>query len=362
MSLILYMKDCGYVEPILLTKKHNLLNDICNEHGIENYSFWYCDFMSGSPYTFFPLKIAKHVVKYTLYAIGRIVQHRVFKCGIDFNTIDIVHTNHNRIQIGAYISEKKKIPHVWHIREFGKEDYNVVFYKHNTIRYMNHHADCFIAISEAVKKSWISKGIEADKIETVYNGIEGGKVFPKKKRQDDKLKLVILGHVQPSKGQIQIVEAISLIPQEVCRHIQLDIIGEGYRDYYRKIDKLIKKKNLQNINFLGYCNNVSEKLSEYDVGIVCSRSEGFGRITVEYMRAGLYIIASDTGANPELILNSKIGTLYEYGNVENLAKCIEEIYVHKEKYIPEKPLCSLFGMEEYIRGVEEIYLKVHDGG
>lgn len=355
MSLILYMKENYDVEPVLLTKKHNALNDICEENGIENYSFWYCDFMSGSPYNFLPLKIMKHVVKYILYLGGSLSQGRVLKCGIDFETIDIIHTNHNRIQIGAYISKKKQIPHVWHIREFGKEDYNVIFYKTNTMSYMNSHADSFIAISDAVKSSWIGKGIRADKITTVYNGIEDKKIVPRKKKQDKKLKLVILGHIQPSKGQIQIVEALTLLEQRVRTNIQLDIIGEGYKDYLRKIRKIIKKYNLDNVNLLGYCNNVPDKLPEYDVGIVCSKAEGFGRVTVEYMRAGLYVIASDTGANPELILNNSIGKLYEYGNVRSLARCIEDIYINRNEYASRQPVSSLFRMEEYAGKVYEIY-------
>lgn len=358
-SLILYLKEYYSVEPILLTKKHNLLNDICNENGIENHSFWYCDFMSGSPYTFFPLKAAKHIIKYVLYVVGCVSQHRVFKCGIDFETIDIIHTNHNRLQLGGYISEKKKIPHVWHIREFGKEDYNVVFYKYNTPLYMNNHADFFIAISDAVKRSWIEKGIREDKITTIYNGIENRVIIPKKKQKDKKFRLVITGHVQPSKGQIQIVEAIALLPPEICANVQLDIIGEGYKDYLNKIKKVIRKNGLNNIRFLGYCDNVPEKLSEYDVGVVCSRAEGFGRITVEYMRAGLYVIASDTGANPELISNSSLGRLYEYGNVKELAECVEEIYLKKEKYCVGQARNSAFSMEEYAGKVYEIYRKLY---
>ena len=39
-ELIVSLKNAYGVEPVLLTKKHNELNDKCNMLGIENYSFW----------------------------------------------------------------------------------------------------------------------------------------------------------------------------------------------------------------------------------------------------------------------------------------------------------------------------------
>ena len=58
------------------------------------------------------------------------------------------------------------------------------------------------------------------------------------------------------------------------------------------------------------------------------KDEGFGRVTIEYMMAGLCVIASDTGANSELIEDGKSGLLYQYGNtcflVNAIRKCIDD--------------------------------------
>lgn len=355
MSLLLYLKEYHHVEPILLTKKYNKLNKICNDLKIENYSCWYCDFMSGSPYSCFLFKFMKHMVKFSLYIVGSLTQYRIDKCGIDFSTIDIVHTNLNRISAGAYLSSKFKIPHVWHIREFGKEDYNVLFYKPHTIKYMNENADVFITISDAVRKCWIQKGLDKHKLKTVYNGIETQKYIPKKTNNNNNLKLVIAGHIQPNKGQLQLVKAIALLPIEIRNCISVDIIGEGYWDYIYKIKKTIKKYSLYNIHLLGYCDNMSPKLSEYDVGIICSKSEAFGRITIEYIRAGLYVIASNTGANPELIQHKKLGILYEYGNIKSLAKCIEHIFYHKDVLHTDHSTNNIFTIEDYAENIYKIY-------
>ena len=60
-------------------------------------------------------------------------------------------------------------------------------------------------------------------------------------------------------------------------------------------------------------------LQRSDVGLMLSTNEAFGRVTVEYMMQNLAVIASDTGANPEIITNGETGLLYELGDVESLA-------------------------------------------
>ena len=58
---------------------------------------------------------------------------------------------------------------------------------------------------------------------------------------------------------------------------------------------------------------------------MCSKSEAFGRVTVEYMANKLITIASNTGASPEIIMKNT-GFLYKQGNYRNLANIIKKIY------------------------------------
>ena len=67
------------------------------------------------------------------------------------------------------------------------------------------------------------------------------------------------------------------------------------------------------------------------MGLTCSRSEGFGRVTAEYMHAGLAVIASDTGANPELVENGINGFLYRNGDVVDLSKRIAFFMDNREE-------------------------------
>jgi glycosyltransferase involved in cell wall biosynthesis len=46
---------------------------------------------------------------------------------------------------------------------------------------------------------------------------------------------------------------------------------------------------------------------------------------MEYLDAGLPVIASRVGGNPELVSDGQNGFLYEVGDVEALAECINKI-------------------------------------
>lgn len=327
LELMIALKSLYKIEPILLTKKKSPMNEKCDELGIENYSFWYRDIMAGSAYKNPLLNLIKQCVKYALYLYGGITMHFIGRSGLNFDEIDLIHTNLNRNDIGCYISKKYHIPHIWHLREHGVEDYRVSIYKPGVYRYMNSGADYFVAISKSVKNAWVKKGLQDDKIRVIYNGLSTSGYFDKKPNNSDKIKIVMTGHIQPAKGQEQLIKALGVLDKKYLNQIQVDLWGEAYSDYKAYLLRLMKQYDLEDIvNFCGYCDNVPQKLSEYDIGIVCSKAEGFGRVTVEYMLAGLAVIASDTGANPELIQDGVNGLLYSYGNENHMASQIEKCF------------------------------------
>jgi glycosyltransferase involved in cell wall biosynthesis len=68
-----------------------------------------------------------------------------------------------------------------------------------------------------------------------------------------------------------------------------------------------------------------------DVVLMCSRSEAFGRVTIEGMLAGKPVIGSRSGATPELIQDGVTGLIYEPRNYKQLAQKIEYLYANPEK-------------------------------
>ena len=263
-----------------------------------------------------------------MYWFGRICAVNELEKQLDIHKIDLIHSNSSREDLGALIANKYKIPLIWHIREFGDRDYSCYSYRKNYIDYMNQSACRFIAVSDAVRAHWIKKGIQREKINCVYNGISQRDIVIKSEDalicNNKQLRMALLGCISSTKGQAWAIEAIKKLADEKI-YISLDIIGDGAKAYIKKLKKKIYGYGLQDlIAFKGYLKNPGEQLYQYDIGLMCSKDEGFGRVTVEYMMAGLCVIASDTGANKELIEDGESGLIYQYGNTESLVNTIKK--------------------------------------
>lgn len=361
-DMIMALRDDHGVVPVVLTKKHNDFNKLCDEQGIENYSYWYRDIMSGSAYSNPILNVAKHIVKYLLYVRGGLTQRGILHCGIDWNEIDLIHSNHIRIDIGAYISRKTGIPHIWHIKELNQGHVKIRHYKPRCYRYISENADKFIAVTRQVKEYWSQAGVDAGKIEVIYEGVDTGKFLSREPRDDGRLKLVCVGRIEKSKGQMQILQALAKLPEEIRRNVALDLAGEPYPDYLRQLQAHIKQNGLEKqIKFLGYQSDIPQLLSHYDAGLLSSKGDAFGTVVAEYMAAGLLAIATYT----ELAEHMETGLRYEFGDIEKLAENIRFAYEHRDEaeriaergrdairahYSIEKNAAEVYGLYEKVLG------------
>lgn len=264
----------------------------------------------------------KRTYKYrTQNAVERIERN------IPLDEIDLIHTNSARNDIGCVLSKKKSIPHIMHIREFGVEFEDCEFLRDNYYKFINRGTTRFLTVSNAVRDSWIKKGLDSNKVKTVYNGIDGSDVNRASFINSDVLKMIVAGGVISAKGQHQIIEAMALLPESIKHKLYLDIYGWGTKKYIDDIlDRAKDLKLEKQIVYKGSVDSIHGLLSDYQIGFTCSKAEGFGRVTAEYMHAGLGVIVSDTGANKELIQHEKNGLVYKWNNYESLAEQIERFY------------------------------------
>lgn len=333
LELVTTLKNMYDITPIVATCDFGIINEKLTKDSIENVVIGHRPFMVGIGSTWWK-KLIKAILKpfiknYYLFKNKRAVLK--LESSVNFNEIDLVYTNVNRIDLGALLATKYSKPHIWHVREFGDIDYPLISYRDNYINFMNSHTTKFILISKTVQEAWVQKGLDNNKIKLVYNGVTKNISVPAVKTSE-KFKIVFTGSISETKQQIQLVEACINLPPSVKERIQVDFYGSGFKNYIKSLERKIQKNKLTNlINIKGYTENITEKLTEYDLGIICSRAEGFGRVTVEYMMAGLPVIASNTGANNELIINDINGYLYEYNNVQDLATKITCLVNDREK-------------------------------
>lgn len=290
------------------------------------------------PQNKFSLEFLKYGMNYCKAA--RIYQKRTdaavkkIERNIDMNAIDLIHTNSARNDIGCILSRKHQIPHVVHIREFGVEDFNCRFLRKNYCRFLNKGTDLFITVSDAVRTSWGKRGLDVSKAKVIYNGIRHLDILQTELedlRNSECLKLVATGGIYPTKGQYQIIEAMGLLPEDVKKRVTLDLYGWSNEEYIKELMTRVEQLNLNGqVTWKGVVKDVHQILSQYHVGLTCSKAEGFGRVTAEYMHAGLGVIVSDTGANMELIENGKTGLVYKLNDYSDLSQQILRFFTDRD--------------------------------
>jgi glycosyltransferase involved in cell wall biosynthesis len=234
--------------------------------------------------------------------------------------------------IAAFILRKK---HIWYIHEFGKEDhnFNFIFNEWLSCKLISILSNKVIVNSVAVKNKF-DKYISNKKMTILYSAVDinssekktyDNLIFNKNKP----LKVAIFGRVSKSKGQFEAIKAIKYLILEKKYHFTFNIIGGTNDEYALKLRKyIIDNKIEKHMEIINFVSNPIDYMKENDVCLNCSKQEAFGLITIESMKLGIPIIASNTGGNVELVENYKNGMLYSQGNYKSLAEKIEYLYLN----------------------------------
>lgn len=314
LQLVKELRDNHNVTPIVVClrdRQSHVLTDVYAKEGIE---------CIPVPLVKFKLVGNKSLVAKVLLAASFLLRNLYLFYALRGVKFDLVHSNSSVIDMGAYLALWRRVPHVWHLREFGYEDFRMqsVFGKRYE-RWIYKKCEVAIAISKAIEQKL--KPLFGTRIRLIYNGILPKDESLSASHTNPVTTFCITGRLEPNKNQMEVLKACLLLKHESKCHFRLLVVGAGGNTAYtEELKKYVADNGLQDeVMFMGYRTDVPEILSQCNVGLTASTNEAFGRITVEYMMQNLAVIASDTGANPEIIRDGDTGMLYPSGDARQLA-------------------------------------------
>lgn len=284
---------------------------------------------------------------------------------LKMNGIELIHINSQFAGIvGNKVAKNLNIPCVYHIREFLEEGFGVKFYKDKLLYDYVAKSNALIAISQSVKK-YYEHAFKRD-LYLVYNGLpvnENTYCEYRTRFLGDKINIAIIGRVTQAKGQLEIVKAVNeLIKKYHHDNICLHIIGyEGVDAYELELKKFVEEKKIEEyVVFHPFTSTPLDISQNCDIGVLCSKSEAFGRVTVEYMLASLFVIGSNTGGTLEIIEDNQTGLLYNLGDVQNLAEKIDWVIRNPQRANGmlkkgQERAVELYSIESTAKKVLEIY-------
>lgn len=177
-----------------------------------------------------------------------------------------------------------------------------------------------ITVSDAVKNAIAQREwIKSDRMVTIHNGLNPNKFKNSCRANKIKEELgispkdVIIGMVasfRPIKGQMYLVEAIKEVVAE-CRNIRVIIVGYNDTEYFEQVNDRVKELALDDhFIFTGARRDIPDLLSIFDIFVISSVNEGFSNAIIEAMAAGKPVVASNSGGNPESVMDELSGLLF----------------------------------------------------
>lgn len=277
--------------------------------------------------------------------------------------IQLIHTNTSVTNVGAFAALLSDVPHIWHIREFVREDLGCEFWDAELKKKLFSCTEKYIAISESIRQKYSQEyGIDMEKL---YNGIGIDRFIEDINEKDDNCNFLLAGDIIPEKGQFDAIKAMEVLLSSGERSSNLYLVGAGDYKYIWLLKQYVKKHNLQEaVHFLGYRESLKNLRKKCRFSLTASKMEALGRITVEAMLAGNIVVGADTGGTAEIIGDDlSRGYLYRQGDYKDLARVMalaldnadhnKTILDRAQKYAIEN-----FNPQKYILRMVEIYREV----
>ena len=234
----------------------------------------------------------------------------------------------------------------------------------------------FLVNSKSIKSYLVEKhGIPPDRITVILNGVDMVRFRSSTPTQKNEAKkrlgfdpgdpvVGIVANLKPVKGLSSFIRAAATVAVRFPR-ARFVIVGEGP-------DESILKKEAEELGidgavlFAGGSSDVLSILAGFDIGVLCSLSEGFSNSILEYMAVGIPVVATRTGGNTEQVLDGRTGYLVPPDEPralsEAVSKLIENEGLRNEIGGEARRYCEEhFSMDGMIRKTEEFYESILSG-
>ncbi|CAK6476273.1 D-inositol-3-phosphate glycosyltransferase [Peribacillus frigoritolerans] len=198
------------------------------------------------------------------------------------------------------------------------------FLSSKAIKYSLNNATMIRALNEEMRNMIIDAGILNNNISIVHNRVDIS-LFNKPKGNfeiGEKVKIISVGNFIKTKGHKIAFDALEKLKSKY--DIELTLVGGGPLKV--EYEEIIKEKN---INVVLYDRVPQEKIVELitdsDIYIHPSISEGMPRAILEAMAMRMPIIATSAGTTSGTIINDYNGLLIKPGNIEELSEMLEKM-------------------------------------
>lgn len=282
---------------------------------------------------------------------------------------DVIHAHTPRTAlVGRMAARRAGVPFVYHVHSPAGRD--------STRRWFNwinataewavvRGADRLIAVSPSLRDYMIDRGIPAERIVCVPNGVPHSMLTAERRRPTATWTLGAVALFRPRKGIETLLEALAMLRSRNV-NVRLRAVG-GFESnvYQAEVLSLAERLDVVDaIDWIGFTRNVNRELAKMHLLVLPSLfGEGLPMVVLEAMAAGLPVVASHVDGVPEAVIHRETGLLVEPGSVSQLARSIEEIVSGEVDYAKlsagaRERHAARFSDTTMAAGVAEVYRQV----
>jgi glycosyltransferase involved in cell wall biosynthesis len=231
-------------------------------------------------------------------------------------------------------------------------------------------ADCILVNADAIRENLIEQGYDRSKIVVIRNGItmekfreaRRGAVIREELGFPASARLVgVFSRLNRMKGIEYFLDAARVVAErfpDVC----FLVVGDGA--IKGELEEQARRLGLaQRIVFTGFRSDVPDLLMEAAISVLPSLSEGTSNTLLESMAAGIPVVATRVGGNPEVIEDGVSGLLVPPRDSTALAAVIGRLLEDEELALGLgqagiRRVAELFSIEGSIDQTEHLYQRL----
>lgn len=280
--------------------------------------------------------------------------------------ISLIHVNTiGRATLYAgLVGRWRRVPVLWHVRvrdPGGWKD-----------RVLARLATRIVVNSDAVARRF--SGCAAAKVRRIYNGIDLDRFTPGPPAVNLRLALGLqpgvpvvgsIGRFVAYKGYHHLLEAAGLVRERIPE-ARWVLVGDG--ELRGALEGQCRALGLEGIvRFAGWQERIAEHLALFDLFVLPSLGEHFGRVLLEAMAMAKAVVATNAGGVPEIVRDGETGVLVPPADPAAMAAAVvsllqDPVAVARMGAAGRQRVAAEFSLSRHVEAVEALYREVRGAG
>jgi glycosyltransferase involved in cell wall biosynthesis len=240
-------------------------------------------------------------------------------------------------------------------------------------RVANVWSDVITANSRAVASdTQVRDGYDVSRIVVIPNGLDFTRLDHARVHRDEMrndlglsqsdVAIAMVANLIPYKGHSELIEAFARVAADDPR-LKLFLIGKDQGIAQGLMSTACRLGVANRVNLMGQRSDVPMLLSAMDLGVMSSHEEGFSNALLEKLAAGLPVVATKVGGNPEALEGMPDCILVEPQDPDDLARGLTEAIGNlgaddQSRKIRQSRVRERYSVDAMVDAYERLYSRI----